>query len=77
MLLQVHTERKFVEVWLTKKEARDENVKRKLKEIFAEFKSKKYLVVVYEGGEDDLFEATRALLLRQRELYVQDISKGA
>ena len=75
MELNVREEKKMVEVWLTKTEKADLALRESLKDIYDKFKKKKYLVAVYESGEQDLYQNTLDLLKwnkrRSAELEVQ------
>lgn len=66
MEIDVHEDKKHVAIWLTKAEKNDPAVRERLKPICAEYKAKKYLVAVFESGEDDLYELTRDLLFFNR-----------
>lgn len=57
---------KIVEVWLTKAESQDQNLRESLKDLYAEYKKKKYMVAVFESGNRDLYQDTRDLLLYNR-----------
>ncbi|MCD8087220.1 MAG: hypothetical protein LUE22_01345 [Oscillospiraceae bacterium] len=65
----------MVDVWLTNAEKNDPQIQAQLKDIYGEYKKKKYLVVVYQSGSRDLYESTLALLAynkrRVAELDVQ------
>ena len=54
MLKFVHDDMKLVEIWLTKAESDDDVFRRKLEPIFAEYKKKKYRVVVFSSGKGDI-----------------------
>jgi len=73
--LNVRDDKKLVEVWLTKTEKKDLELREGLKYIYDKFKQKKYLVAVYESGEQDLYQNTLDLLKwnkrRIAELEVQ------
>jgi len=73
--LNVRDDKKLVEVWLTKTEKADLELREGLKDIYDKFKQKKYLVAVYESGEQDLYQNTLDLLKwnkrRIAELEVQ------
>lgn len=75
MELNVRDDKKLVEVWLTKTEKADLELREGLKDIYDKFKQKKYLVAVYESGEQDLYQNTLDLLKwnkrRIAELEVQ------
>lgn len=66
MEINVHDDRKIVEIWLTNAEKRDTDLRERLKPLYREYKEKKYLVAVFESGDGDLYENTSALLLSNR-----------
>lgn len=71
MLKFVHDDMKLVEIWLTKAESDDDVFRRKLEPIFAEYKKKKYRVVVFSSGKGDMLELTKDLLKHNLELSVR------
>ena len=71
MLKFVHDDMKLVEIWLTKAESDDDIFRRKLEPIFAEYKKKKYRVVVFSSGKGDILELTKDLLKHNLELSVR------
>ena len=71
MLKFVHDDMKLVEIWLTKAESEDDVFRRKLEPIFAEYKKKKYRVVVFSSGKGDMLELTKDLLKHNLELSVR------
>ncbi|MCD7887955.1 MAG: hypothetical protein LUG44_10180 [Clostridiales bacterium] len=75
MEVNVRDDKKLVDVWLTNAEKNDPQIQAQLKDIYAQYKEKKYLVVVYQSGSRDLYESTLALLTynkrRAAELDVQ------
>ena len=71
MLKFVHDDIKLVEIWLTKAESDDDVFRRKLEPIFAEYKKKKYRVVVFSSGKGDMLELTKDLLKHNLELSVR------
>ncbi|MCD8354620.1 MAG: hypothetical protein LUC47_09970 [Clostridiales bacterium] len=75
MEVNVREDRKLVDVWLTNAEKNDPQIQAQLKDIYAKYKKKKYLVAVYQSGSRDLYESTLALLAynkkRVAELDVQ------
>ena len=71
MLKFVHNDMKLVEIWLTKAESDDDVFRRKLEPIFAEYKKKKYRVVVFSSGKGDILELTKDLLKHNLELSVR------
>ena len=66
--------KKRVEIWLTREEREDVILRESLKEIYAGYKRKKYLVVTFESGNQNLFTNTRDLLLANREKAVGGIA---
>ena len=57
---------KLVEIWLTNGEKADMIIQKNLKSIYIKYKSKNFLVAVFEGGKGNLFESTRDLLSYNR-----------
>ena len=62
MEINIHDDKKMVEVWLTRAEKKDEALQQELKPLYAQYKKKKYMVAVFESGEQDLYQNTLALL---------------
>ena len=62
MEINIHDDKKTVEVWLTRAEKQDEALQQELKPLYAQYKKKKYMVAVFESGEQDLYQNTLALL---------------
>ena len=62
MEINIHDDKKMVEVWLTRAEKQDEALQQELKPHYAQYKKKKYMVAVFESGEQDLYQNTLALL---------------
>ena len=61
MEMNVRDDQKLVEIWLTNAEKIDPVLREGLKEIYAKYKTKKYMVAVFESGKGDLYENTRDL----------------
>ena len=53
--MNVRDDQKLVEIWLTNAEKIDPVLREGLKEIYAKYKTKKYMVAVFESGKGDLF----------------------
>ena len=66
MEMNVRDDKKLVEIWLTNAEKIDPVLREGLKEIYAKYKAKKYMVAVFESGKGNLYENTLALLLYNR-----------
>lgn len=62
---------KIVEVWFTREEKQDVNLRERLKTMYQEYKAKKFLVAVFESGEQNLEELTGSLLGYNRKRTVQ------
>ncbi len=62
MEINIHDDKKMVEVWLTRAEKQDEALQQELKPLYAQYKKKKFMVAVFESGEQDLYQNTLALL---------------
>ena len=79
MEMHVRDEQQLVEIWLTKAEKKDLELRAGLKDIYDNYKKKKYLVAVYESGDKDLYENVRDLLVynkrRTAEREVQQEKK--
>ena len=77
--MNVRDDQRLVEIWLTNAEKIDPVLREGLKEIYAKYKTKKYMVAVFESGKGDLYENTRDLLLfnrrRSAEKAVQQAKK--
>ena len=66
-----------MEIWLTKNEVRDEALHAKLKNVFREYKDKKYFVVVYQSGMRNLTDGMEMLLRINRQKIAQESVQGA
>lgn len=71
MEINVRDSSKIVEVWLTREEKRDARLRERLREMYQEYRAKKYLVAVFESGEQNLEELTGGLLGYNRKRAVQ------
>jgi len=61
MKIFVNAEKKRTEIWLTRAESVDINVRESLKPVYQKYKEMKYLVVVFMSGRYDLAEQTALL----------------
>lgn len=68
MRLTVNKEGKYAMVWLTNAEKADPKVMDSLQPLIEECKEKKYRLVIFESGEQDLQEKTTDLLIHNRGL---------
>ena len=71
MEINVRDGNKIVEVWLTRAEKEDVDLRERLRPLYQEYKAKKYLVAVFESGEQDLAELTGSLLGYNKKRTVQ------
>ena len=71
MEINVRDSSKIVEVWLTREEKQDVRLRERLREMYQEYKAKKFLVAVFESGEQNLEELTGSLLSYNRKRSVQ------
>lgn len=66
MKIDPHDNSKLVEIWLTKEDQKDQALQAWLREQYRDYAKKKYTVVVFRSGNQDLAEETSALLLYNR-----------
>lgn len=69
--INVRDSNQIVEIWLTREERQDINLREQLKPLYQEYKAKKFLVAVFESGEQDLEELTGSLLGYNRKRTAQ------
>ena len=68
MALEIHIrdDQKLVEIWLNRREREDPELRNRLNPFFQTYHARKYLVAVYQSGEEPLYDGTRELLLYNR-----------
>ena len=66
MEINVHDDRKIVEIWLSHSEQADAALREQIRPIYQEYNGKKYTVAVFQSGTEDLYEQTHQLLLYNR-----------
>ena len=71
MEISIKDSNKIVEVWLTREETQDVKLRERLKPLYQEYRAKKFLVAVFESGEQNLEELTGSLLGYNRKRTVQ------
>ena len=64
--INVHDDRKIVEIWLSHSEQADAALREQIRPIYQEYNGKKYTVAVFQSGTEDLYEQTHQLLLYNR-----------
>ncbi len=68
MEIDIHDDKKYVAVWLTKAERDSEQMRESLKPLYETWNRKKYRVVVFLSGNKNLATETKALLAHSLEL---------
>lgn len=71
MEINVRSESRIVEVWLTGVEKRDAKLREGLKPLYRKYREQGYLTAVYESGEQDLWDAASDLLCYNRKRIAQ------
>ena len=71
MEINIRDSNKIVEVWLTREERQNIGLRERLRSLYQEYRAIKYLVAVFESGEQDLEELTGSLLVYNRKRVVQ------
>ena len=66
MQMEIRDAEKRLIIWLTRAESEDENMNESLRPIFREYAARKYLVAVFESGQESLEALTRDLVLYNR-----------
>ena len=76
MEMNIHHDTKMVDIWLTRSEARDENIRRSLEPYYRQFAKQRYFVSVFESGDRELLPNTALLLRHNVELQMKAESDG-
>lgn len=71
MEINVRSESRIVEIWLTREEKQDAKLREKLKPLYQKYKEQGYLTAVYESGEQNLWDAASDLLCYNRKRIAQ------
>lgn len=69
MKININSEKKRAEIWLTRSESADKKVQEALRPLYKQYGDNNYKVVVFTSGRNDLAEQTAMLLaqnIRQR-----------
>ena len=77
MEINIHHDTKMVDIWLTRSEARDENIRRSLEPYYRQFAKQRYFVSVFESGDRELLPDTALLLRHNIELQMKAESDSA
>lgn len=67
MEIKVSHTNKTVEIWLTRAEREQEDVKKQLNTLYNEFGKKKYTVLVFMPGKENLYDNTLDMLKWNRK----------
>ena len=67
MEVRVHEDMKLVEVWLTRQEQIDAVIGEQLRQMYQDYKARKYMVTQFHSGGGDLYAFTRDLLIFNRK----------
>lgn len=62
MRTTIHIDKKYVSIWLTRLEAKDEKVRESLQPIIQDYGRQGYKVVILESGNQNLAELTKWLI---------------
>ena len=77
MELNVRNKSKIVEIWLTKEEARDARLQKQLQLAYQCFHAAGYLTAAFLPGDEDLADATGALICYNRKRIAQlEVERG-
>ena len=71
MEMNIHHDSKTVDIWLTRSEARDENIRRSLEPYYRQFAKQRYFVSVFASGDRELLSDTALLLRHNLELQMK------
>ena len=71
MEINVRSESKIVEIWLTREEGQNARLREELKPLYQKYREQGYLTAVYESGDQDLWEAASDLLRYNRRHVAQ------
>ena len=69
--LNVRSDRKIVEIWLTRDEKQSERVQKELKLVYQSFKGTGYTVVAFLSGEQSLEDTASDLICYNRKRIAQ------
>lgn len=65
--INIREEQRMVEIWLTNAEKHDPVLQEQLKPLYLEYCKKKYLVAVFQSGDQNLASKTSELLCYNRK----------
>ena len=78
MEINVKSERKLLEIWLTREEKQDATLPEKLKPLYQACKEMGYMAVIFASGEQDLWDtASNLLCCNRRRISRTETPQGA
>lgn len=63
----MYHDKRLIEIWLTRAERDDPAIAKQLQPLYHKYAKRKYTVVVYQSGAEDLWDSTSALLVYNRD----------
>ena len=69
--MYVRDDQQLVEIWLTNAEKTDLDLRESFTNIYKKYKKKKYLVAVFESGENELYQGTLNLLAYNKRRFAE------
>lgn len=76
MEINVRSESKIVEIWLTREEGQDTQLQEGLNPLYQKYREQGYLTAVYASGDQDLWGATSDLLCyNRRRIALQEVEQ--
>ncbi len=77
MEINVHDDKKLVDIWLTKEERDNQKIREQMKPLCRGFSEKDYTVAVFLSGDRELVEETSALLrCNRRRIAELEVRQG-
>ena len=76
IVTEVNDLKKIVTIWLTNGEKNDMELRAGLKNLYAEYRARRYMVAVFSSGNEDLYANTLDLLkYNKRRLAEQEVQR--
>ena len=71
IVTEVNDVKKIVTIWLTNEEKNDVELRAGLKNLYAEYRAKKYMVAVFSSGTEDLYANTFDMLKYNKRRFAE------
>ena len=71
IVTEVNDAKKIVTIWLTNEEKNDMELRAGLKNLYAEYRAKKYMVAVFSSGSEDLYANTLDMLKYNKRRFAE------